>query len=960
MRDSVCTGGKSSGRLCAGLILAALLSSILLLSGCATRELRGTPYYTDTARARRKATGDPVNLWPLLYYRSPILEVLWPLVESTDDYFAIRPLMSVYGKGGGKRVTSVAWPIAQFNQRNNSHRIIPFFWGKKRFAAFPLYWHWSDPHGREGVSDTLVPLWSYYRDPDGYSTHLLWPFLHFKNHGSKKGWRVWPLYGQYGSGRGNYRFYLWPLGHRRTWGKGDNGEHMFFPLYYRRYTPRASLFLSLPYSQGKEKDGWNWRLLLPVFYHGKDGHSSTLLTPLYWAGRDEAGDKDWSMLLPLYLNMRDGDERFLVTLLGGYRREKDSVGWMALPLLSGGVKSGDSGSVWLVGPLAHADWRKDGKSSHVFPLYYYSRRGEGSTFLSLPWCSGRQGDDSSWQLLPPVFFRKRDTDGKLLVTPLFATGSSDRAESKWHTVLPLYYSRQSKQGNVLATLLGGYQTDEKGGSWLMYPLLSGGKVGKDEGEVWIVAPLFHAKWGKDGNSHHLLPLYYWDGADDTFVSALAARWRDKADGKNKLFVPPLLSLYSGDEKTRDLWFLAGMGRWSWGEEPGPRYLLPLVYSDKRTGTFVSPLAAKWRRANGGSTAMFPPALSWLTAREDRKDLWVVGPLAHFSWGADAGGQHVFPLYYANRKDDCFISPLVASWRDGGVKHRLCPILLSGYTADGDSRTLNILLGMFRQEWGGKERSGHLIPLYMYRGSEEFYTPLVGWNRNKQDGFFYPLTPLLGFHTGSYSGGWLFPLFSHRRTKETGNYHGTFLWGTYSKSGRRKRSGMFPFYGYSNDGPIKSAPDKVTRYENYGKDFWSLPACWYRNRLTLYSDRRSGHKGETARRYDKRHGFFPLWKYSSRKLPNRKIEDVNGSLLWLLYDYKRRARPAGEEVRARVLWRLWHYERTNGNVEMDMFPAITYRRNVQGDKRISFLWRLFRYERTDKDKKLDLFFIPLMR
>ena len=942
-----------------GAAVLALLAAVLFASGCATRELRGTPYYTDTMRARRSAKGDPVNLWPLLYYRNPILEVLWPLVESTDNYFALRPLMSVYGTSEEDQITSVAWPIAQFDERRNSHRIFPFFWGRNRFAAFPLYWHWSDPRGREGVSDTLVPLWSHYHDPDGYSTHVFWPFFHVRNLRGKAGWRVWPLYGNYRSSRGSYGFYLWPLGHHRTWA-GGNSEHAFLPLYYRKHGPRDSLFLSLLYAQGKKANDSAWHWVFPLFYHSRDPHSSKLITPLYWAGRNETLDSDWRFLMPLYLTVRRGDDRFLATLLGGYSRKGENLSWMALPLLSGGAKGKEAGSVWVVGPLAHASWRKDGKASHVFPLYYYGRRGGKSTFLSLPWCSGREGRDSSWQLLPPVFFNKRDREGRLFVTPLFAGGSSARAGSKWHTLLPLYYSRKSPDGKVLATLLGGYRTDAEGGGWLIYPLLSGGKVGKDEGEVWVVAPLFHARWNEKGKSHHLLPLYYWNAEDRTFVSPLAARWNDGADGRQMTLIPPLLSLHTSDEKTKDLWMLAGMARWSWGEEPGARYLLPLVYSNKRTGAFVSPLAAKWQRDADTSTTMIPPALSWITSRKERKDLWVVGPLAHFSWGPDAGGQHVFPLYYANRKTDCFISPVVASWQEGGIRHRICPVLLSGYSVDGDEKTLNVLLGMFQQKWGGGESSGRLVPLYFYEGSREFYTPLFGWNKDERNGFFYPLTPLVGFHTGDSRGGWLFPLLSHKRDRDTGDYSGTFLWGTYRKRGRHTRSGIFPIYGYSNDGSIKAAPERTASYDTYGKKFWSLPACWYQNRLTIHPDRRSGRAGRAVRRFEKRHGFFPVWSYSSRTMPEREVEDVDGSLLWLLYDYERRGRPNREQVRARVLWRFWHYERRNGNVEMDMFPAITYRRNVDGHKRMSFLWRLFRYERTDKGRKLDLFFIPLMR
>jgi hypothetical protein len=87
---------------------------------------------------------------------------------------------------------------------------------------------------------------------------------------------------------------------------------------------------------------------------------------------------------------------------------------------------------------------------------------------------------------------------------------------------------------------------------------------------------------------------------------------------------------------------------------------------------------------------------------------------------------------------------------------------------------------------------------------------------------------------------------------------------------------------------------------------------------------------------------------------------------LLYDHKHEKNPATKDepttdyVRRRILWRLWHYERLNGDVSIDIFPAITYDTKTNGFHKVSFLWRLFRYEKGPKGKKLDLLFIPLIR
>jgi hypothetical protein len=125
----------------------------------------------------------------------------------------------------------------------------------------------------------------------------------------------------------------------------------------------------------------------------------------------------------------------------------------------------------------------------------------------------------------------------------------------------------------------------------------------------------------------------------------------------------------------------------------------------------------------------------------------------------------------------------------------------------------------------------------------------------------------------------------------------------------------------------------------------------------------------VREYTCRNSSFPFWSYVAKSTPAKDISKVEGSVGVLLYDYRHEVGPArgtksggtNDYTRARVLWRLWHYERLNGDVSVDVFPAITYDRKTDGYKKTSFLWRFYRYERAAAgSRKLDLLFIPLMR
>jgi hypothetical protein len=294
-----------------------------------------------------------------------------------------------------------------------------------------------------------------------------------------------------------------------------------------------------------------------------------------------------------------------------------------------------------------------------------------------------------------------------------------------------------------------------------------------------------------------------------------------------------------------------------------------------------------------------------------------------------------------------------------------------YTKNAQTRNLYALLGLFRQQWGPKTSGiSRLWPIYDYRKKHHFFTPLIGW-KTGSSGFVYPLTPLLGIRTGSESsGGWLFPLWTHRRNRLSGNISGTFLWGRYWHRNDSGGSGIFPLYSYHNYGQKPAATSSSNYSRIYGKTFWSLPFCWYHNKTITpsYIDINTISTNITETRI-KSHGIFPLYSCSTTKYTDsNKTETLNshGSLLLFLYDYKHEKQPARDNTEAidytrrRILWHLWHYERENDNVSVDIFPAITYDRRTDGFRKFSFLWHFLRYENGPRGRKLDVLFIPFIR
>jgi hypothetical protein len=921
-----------------------LLAVPLLLSGCASVEMKGTPFYTGEDSTPRGPAEDRVNLWPAFYYREPAVSVLWPIGEKTDDHLAIRPLMSVYGLDDAERTWSFLWPLSQFDFRSDDYRIFPFFWGKDYFCGFPLYWHQGHPLGKTGGMDALLPLWWYSGDSRAYSAWFAGPLIHVKNHGDETGWHLFPLAGNYREAGNYYRYLAWPLFHQ--WSRAGGAE-------------RGSV-------------------LLPLYLNASDREGSRFISPLYSRGENAAEDDAYSLMLPFYFNRRQNDSRTVITPLGGYHSGKDRSSWFALPALSGGRTSPTADDTWILGPLAHYGRNGRDSSSHVAPLYYRSRHGDDSLFISLPW-SARRSPGESWSLIPPLFYHTRTKDSEAFITPIYSRGGSSDGKSRWEALVPLYYRDETPHDRLVTTLLGGWltTTGEDSRRWLIYPLLSWGRHDGETDDFWALAPFFHSRTRLGRvTQQHLLPLYYLSRDPDTFLSPLVGQWTNDRGGRTTI-VPPLLSYYDSSPQLNDFWSLAGLAHFSSGPEAGPEHLLPLYYRNRKTSTFLSMAYTRWGDEQQ-STGVIPPALSWLTRRPDRNDLWLAGPLAHFSWGKNAETDHVVPFYYRNRKEKTLISPLFARWKSSGAQTSLFPPLLSWYSTEANRKNLTLLLGLARTEWGPNvTRSGHLLPLYYHKGKDELYTPLFGWNRDRHEGFFYPLTPLLGFWTGDHSGGWLFPLFSRHRDRRTQAYGGNVLWAFYGKDGRHAHSWMFPLYSYNNRGSTEKALSPDAQPGTYGKSFWCLPICWYNNEVRVSrrptpSVKASSPSSKSAGnnvtlQHSFKNGCFPLWTYASSSTAGSSQRETRASLLLLLYDYNRKIQPESptstrntDTTLSRVLWRLWHYERTDDDVSADVFPAITYDRKGDTFKKVTFLWRFFRYERGNGGRKLDLLFVPVLR
>lgn len=841
--------------------LAAALASAALLSGCASTSLKGTPFYTGEYEKRSGPAEERVNLWPLLYYRDPALSVLWPIFEHTDDHLAMRPLFSVYRLHEERREYNVLWPLAQFDRKHADNRIFPLFWGDDYAALFPLYWHEDDPFGKDGRGmDALFPLWLFFNDrgPD-YSLHLLWPFFQRKHEGAIEGGRLWPLYADWKTGASSgYSWYAWPLGWR--WYEGERRN----------------------------------RLLLPLFYSGKDAESSTFASPLF--GWHAGSDRSWNYLLPAGFHRETPEATEWYTLLGGGRFEPDGDrAWYAVPALAWGSRQGDRRDLWAAAGLYHDGRSADASSGHLLPLYYRSRSAEESLFLSLPYASHRDGE-GRWDLVPPLWFHYADRERAFHLTPLYMRGTDLTTGEPWQAIPPLYYHRD-------------------------------------------------------------------DEAGDTFLSPLYGRWTG-AGGSRHTLVPPALTYYRQTEARRDLWTLGGLGRFSWGEEPGSSYLFPFYYRSPERGSFVSPLWTGWRTDNGNTEiALVPPLLSWRKSDADDTTWRLFLFLAQYSRGGNPEPSWLLPLFYRDPGRDSFFSPFYAGWREGeDGSGAAVPLALSWYARTPEETRLRLLLGLYghTRHAGRDPRSDSwLLPLYIYNRDCFLTLPGGRWKAGPTTFTYFP-TPLFGWFSGRERGSWLFPLYCYSAEADGDRelYH--LPWGYWTRTEDETRARLFPLYYYENQRPEDGAAAIRGRRWNI------LYLAAYENRIIPSFEwnretKKSEVSGTRAYGYNR---LFPLWRYERTLTEQTRKLDKDFALLFFLQDYQRRtdlADPAGRDyTRTRILWRLLHYERDHDTVSVDVFPAITYDRTGAEKRKVSFLWRGFRYERKEAEKAVDVLFLPVWR
>ena len=562
--------------------LLPLLLLAVLATGCRTTAMKGTPFYTGEYKTREGPASDRVNLWPIAYYRNPALSVLWPIGEFSDDRFAIRPIFSMYRDGEGEPWHEFNWlgGLVSFDTESHRHMAFPAFWGPDYFNVFPLYWSGSDPRSGDN-HNALFPLWIWSRDGDETMLFCPWPLVARFTGPRENRFAVFPLWDHRRDpsdpGRYSDRFGLFLAGNLRD---GASHTHWAVPFYYAKdgAGTDGDRFVSLPWAAM----GDDWRAI-PLLLSGwsPDGDRGRILLGL--AGWEDS--KSWAfpvfyrdsatgeLIAPLcYRNPHTG------VFLSPLWASKDGA-WRCIPPLLSWWNADGSGRAL----LGLAGW--DDSRSWAVPLFY--RDAANDTLVTPLWAT--QG--ARWSAIPPLL-SWRSLDPATGESSLYLLGGLAGFEPEAHWFAPLYFRDEAKdlfvslpyaQGRdwrAVPPLLSWWNADGSG------RVLLGFAGWNADGSHWVF-PLYH----RDAENGRFVSLLYAQGRKWRGIPPLLTAWSDRGDFVSPLYaqtadgclVPPLLSWWDQDGGRA----LLGLGGW----EPDKSWLFPLWYRDGES--FLTPLAGRF-------------------------------------------------------------------------------------------------------------------------------------------------------------------------------------------------------------------------------------------------------------------------------------------------------------------------------------------------------------------------------
>ncbi len=758
--------------------ILALSCITLLFVGCSANVMKSTPLYTGSYNVGYTKEGKIVkatdkravrvqrmteeslppadfNVWPFAMSRPPTMSIFWPLYESNDVGWALRPF--VYRDDlDSERIYTFAWLTGAALYPQETYN-----W----FA--PLYL--SHTNETDSVSKLYTLLGGYSTTPT-QSKGFIFPLFYSKTDNVDTASIFYTLLGGYSSSPTSSSGCILPL--------------LYFYEKDKYKTEHSYMLMGrTESSDSKYATGF-----LPLFFYEKNRYSALPSTswwaPVGLAGFDGNDSEYDTWVLPFFIREKYNHftrNHFLLSMVGNSYYDQQLKGFWAHPFFLHTEDKSDSmcnTQLCLFG-LAGRDADHESTLNWAFPLYTYEKgngTNEGYTSLStLMGLFGHEVDSkkqetTSWGL--PLYTYSVSPHEKLYTFILGLGGYNTWKESTTHWAAPLYLYSQGegkKQGNKTFTTLlglGGYDVDslhQETTAWAFpfftyfaspeetlqtYMMGLGGKAGTDtEHTTWALPFLLRTKDSDLVRNHFLLSMFgnsfykdklsgmwchpfwmstqdYVDSNQNTQLSFLAMWGRDedeneilnwlfpayfhsksKKDDHETLITAVGLGGYTGDEKNNTTWALPFLYRENMNRATRNNFLLGLCGNS----FFDSQLSGYWCHP-------------FYLHTEDYLNSEYTTDLALFGmWGRDESATSIdhwlVPIYYHTRDK----LENTAHWLS---------LLAWGSTQENGDYSYNSIIPIVSGEKKGKRSSHWLLG------------PLAGWTADEGEGldfsWFSPL------------------------------------------------------------------------------------------------------------------------------------------------------------------------------------------------------------------------------
>ena len=375
-------------------------------------------YLSDTKEGDSEIEG----LGPFFYWKKDVDQKEWGLrplfywTGNESDSLGRLEFLYPFGKVEVKEgdTKGYLFPLSTYREQEFygkkkwDFQFFPFFIGENEkgedyYGLFPVFGTLLDRYGKDEIRFFLWPLYGESTSDGDWTTDVLWPFFSFTGGEKKKGFRVWPFYGEkeeFGVSRSE--FVLWPIFFNKTKNLDTEDpikEWAIFPFYVSK---ESNYFESETY-------------LWPLFTHAKEQRSGFEQWDLPWPlFRIFKGENLYGIrFFIIYGYKEKGDSRRIYVFYPFFGYDEDRVNeieektyrilFSRIRTIDGdqGIQKGRSYRIW---PLLDYDieesgdetfntfyllpFKEKGLERNIFPLFHFYRWGkdpQGNISSSLFW-----------------------------------------------------------------------------------------------------------------------------------------------------------------------------------------------------------------------------------------------------------------------------------------------------------------------------------------------------------------------------------------------------------------------------------------------------------------------------------------------------------------------------------------------------------------------------------------------